>query len=218
MVTKNAHGLKFFSSHSLHGKELKASRGSKAGSAVWRIFNRLVAFLTVSFLLIGAVRADQLVPSGSDGGNIRNLSLVGFNYTNRIIESYTVDYASGGDIRLSSLSSGGGGVACCFAYSLDSIDKMLVNVRWQADGCLYLLKSPITNATASIRHLRYQEKLVKVEKRTTGTPEFLEIHIFQDGSVKVFLTSELSAPLLRLNGDRADKSSFPRCKNDKKPQ
>ncbi|WP_161783184.1 DUF3304 domain-containing protein [Massilia sp. BSC265] len=142
---------------------------------------------------------------------------MGYNYTNRVIESYTVDYVSGGDIKLSSVTSGGGGVSCCFEYYPDLGEKLLVKVRWQVDGCTYVLRNPVTNATADVRHLYYQEKMVEVERKTKGVPEFVETHIFPNGSVKVFLTAEMSSPILRLDATRTDRSSFPRCKNGKRP-
>lgn len=184
----------------------------------WGVVGYIAECLIIWVLFIGVARSFESDPAPSDSAGKQTLSLVGYNYTNRIIENYTVDYASGGDIKMSSPTSGGGGAFCCFDYYPGLIEKMLVKVRWQVDGCTYMLKNPLTRASADVRHLYYREKLVKVEKKTFGVPEFIETHIFPDGSVRVFLTAELSSPLLRLDAERADMSSFPRCKDDKKPQ
>jgi len=209
------HNVKDAAFHPLRNNLFVANLPNFARSLISNILDVFVIYLVVSILLIGIARSVEFNAVGNT--HAKTLSLVGYNYTNRIIESYTVDYASGGDIKLSSATSGGGGISCCFDYYPGLAEKMLVKVRWQVDGCTYVLRNPITKATADVRHLYYKEKMVEVERKTNGTPEFIETHIFPNGSVRVFLTAEISSPILRLDAERADKSSFPRCKDGKKP-
>lgn len=212
-----ARGRKFKDAafHPLRTIEFVANCQSVTLALIRNISNIFFICLAASTLFIGLARSFEIDSIG--GAHAKTLSLVGYNYTNRIIESYTVDYASGGDIKLSSATSGGGGISCCFDYYPSLGGKMLVKVRWQVDGCTYVLRNPVTKATADVRHLYYKEKMVEVERRTNGMPEFIETHIFPNGSVKVFLTAEISSPILRLDAERPDGSSFPRCKDGKKP-
>lgn len=209
------HKVEDAASRPLRTNQFRANCLSIALASIFNTFHIVVICLIVSIVCTGLARSVEFDVSGS--ARTKSLSLVGYNYTDKFIESYTVDYASGGDIKLSSATSGGGGISCCFDYYPGVNEKMLVKVRWQMDGCTYVLKNPITKATADVRHLYYKEEMVEVKRKTSGVPEFIETHIFPDGSVKVFLTAEISSPILRLDAERADKSSFPRCKDGKKP-
>jgi hypothetical protein len=146
------------------------------------------------------------------------LGLVGYNYTNRDIESYAVSGIDGGNVRRSSRTSGGSGVACCInPLSLKS-QNFEVKIRWQVDGCIYILRNDITGATQKLRHLNYKEALVRVEDLSKGRPRYLETHIYKNGSVRARLTQEISLPLIQLDEGRPDQSSFLRCKDDKRPE
>lgn len=146
------------------------------------------------------------------------LALIGFNYTDRDIEDYSVKGVGGGDVRLSSSTSGGGGSTCCISFSSVRPPLGKVKVRWQSDGCMYLLKNEITGKSQKIRHLYYKEASVDVKDISLGNPRYIETHFYPDGIVQVLLTKEISNPLIRLDGNRPDKSAFPGCKDGKKPE
>jgi hypothetical protein len=41
------------------------------------------------------------------------LVIIGYNYTSRYIDQFSVDGAGGGNLYVSGPSSGGGGIVCC---------------------------------------------------------------------------------------------------------
>lgn len=146
-----------------------------------------------------------------------SLGVIGYNYTDRDIDSYSVNGVWGGNIRRSSYTSGGGGVACCVNLTSTKPENNIVKVKWQVDGCTYILKNKSSGNSQKIHHLYYKEAIVNVSDLSKGRQNYLETHIFKDGSIKVRLTQDISRPLVRLDENRPDQSFFPRCKDDKKP-
>jgi hypothetical protein len=146
------------------------------------------------------------------------LGLVGYNYTDRHISNYTVNGAGGFDVMLSSPTSGGSGITCCVRLAKKSLIPPRVKVRWQYDGCIYLIKDDQDGKADRVRHYYYKEAEVDVQRADGGTPEYLETHFYSDGTVQVAATDDLSRPRLKLDENRLDKSLFPKCKNDEKPE
>ncbi|QNA90175.1 DUF3304 domain-containing protein [Massilia sp. Dwa41.01b] len=171
-----------------------------------------------AMVISSCVSASTMQRHHINEGRYISLGLIGYNYTNREIESYTVDGAGGGYIRLSSPSSGGSGTACCVRILRNATVPMQVHIRWQAGGCVYLIKDDYTDATDEVVHYFYKERLVPLEDLASGGPEYLETHFYPSGEVKAMLTSAISRPKLQLLKSRLDDSRFPRCKNDVKPE
>jgi len=146
------------------------------------------------------------------------LSLIGYNYTDRHISDYSINGAGGGHINLSSAASGGSGQTCCVRLSKTTDRTLSIKVRWQVDGCKFVERDPRTGATDEIRHYYYKEIDINAQRMNDQYPRYIETHFYPDGSVKVRLTEETSEPLMSLDEKRPDKSSFPRCKNDEKPE
>lgn len=146
------------------------------------------------------------------------LGLVGYNYTDRHISDYTVNGAGGADIRLSSPTGRGSGITCCVRLAKKSIIPPRVKVRWQYDGGVYFMRNDRTGATDLVRHHYYKEMEVDVQRADSGTPKYIETHFYPDGGVKVFSTHFFSGPRLKLDPKRGDQSSFPKCKDDEKPE
>lgn len=162
--------------------------------------------------------AAQNISLNAPGGHGHDfqLSIVGYNYTDREIDHYSIDGASGGAIRLSSPTSGGSGITCCLIVP-SRVEKLLVKVRWQFDGCKYVAKNEFTGSSATLRHLFYKEVDVPVSWAAGKVPAYAEVHFYPDGSVRVQMTEEISPPQLFLNERRKEKSLYPRCANGKKP-
>lgn len=151
----------------------------------------------------------------SDAGEYFTLGLIGFNYTDRLIDHYSVDSSGGGHVHLSSPTSGGSGVVCCTRISKAQREKVKVKVKWQVDGCTYPVKSS-TGRIGERRIFHYKEALAYVEPPTSSAPAYLETHFYPDGSVKVKVTEFISPPEIHLDQDRKDQSIFLRCKDEKK--
>jgi hypothetical protein len=145
------------------------------------------------------------------------LDIVGYNYTNRNIDNFSINGQGGGNVRLSSATSGGGGAVCCVKFWKGQSDQLPMKVRWQFDGCTYLTRSRISGRVFENTHAFYKEADVHVSGIVGSNPRHLEIHFYEDGLIQIQLTEDMSPPLLSLDGARTDKSSFSRCKDDKKP-
>lgn len=176
-------------------------------------------FLMVSLLVIAVNDAKA---EKSDWEQVKEkyfiLGLVGYNYTDRHISDYTVKGAGGADVRLSSSTGGGSGITCCVRLKKQSVITPRVKVRWQYDGCVYFVKNDRTGASEWVRHYYYREMEVDLQRADSGTPRYVETHFYPDGTVQVFSTDYFSAPRLILDPKRVDKSSFPKCKDNEKPE
>lgn len=146
------------------------------------------------------------------------LGLIGYNYTDRHISDYTVNSAGGSRVMLSSSTSGGSGVTCCVRLAKKALIPPRVKVRWQYDGCIYLIKDDRTGKADKVRHYYYKEADVEVQRENGIIPGYLETHFYPDGTVQVIATEDFSSPRLLLDEKRVDMSSFPRCKDDEKPE
>ncbi len=110
------------------------------------------------------------------------LDIVGYNYTDKYIESFNVNGYGGGHIFLSSPTSGGGGPYCCFYYVEGVSFPREVTVEWAnsaSDGPWKKAKTLIP-----------QPKI--------AYPKRLEIHIYPDGHVEGEMTEGYSEPRLKL--------------------
>ena len=163
-------------------------------------------------------RAMQRDEDGNHANEGSLIDIVGFNYTNRTIDSFSVDGQGGGNVFLSSRTSGGGKSACCVRLPRAHSSGSRVHVRWQVDGCTYLTKSRISGEVFENIFPYYREAYVDVIHRDKSDPQHLEIHFYPSGTVLAQLTATLSPPRILLDGRRADKSHFPRCRDDKKPE
>lgn len=146
-----------------------------------------------------------------------SLGLIGYNYTDRYIDIYTVDENGGGNLFVSSAGSGGGGTTCCMRYRQTGRPQT-VTIRWQFDGCIYLSKSTISLEVYENIHNFMKEVEVAVDESVSTNPQYIETHFYPDGTVQVALSDKLSAPRLSLDENRRKKSKFPRCPNDEEPK
>ncbi|WP_211841843.1 DUF3304 domain-containing protein [Massilia eburnea] len=146
-----------------------------------------------------------------------DLSINGYNYTSRYIDQFSVNGAGGGNIQASGPTSGGGGSVCCATYYAD-VPGLKYKVRWQSDACRYVSFVSDSGENVWSHHLFYKEREVTPVVRAVGKPAFMEVHIYPDDHVETFITNTLSAPRLKLNKERSDKSEYPRCPNDQKPE
>lgn len=153
--------------------------------------------------------------AAEDAGGV-SLALVGYNYTNRSIESFEVDGQGGGNVAVSSPTSGGGGTVCCVTHIPgDYVWKVVV--RWQSGGCYYHLKSHTSSEVYDVLHPFFKEREVTVDGKRPAKPNNLEVHFYPDGTIQAAVTEQESYPRLSLDEKRKDRTRFPRCPDDRKP-
>lgn len=184
--------------------------------------NRITIRLVIPLNLVATLTACHAQHSETSIGDKRSddytlLGLVGYNYTDRHISAYSVDGADGGHINLSSPTSGGSGVSCCVKFSKTNSKPIRIKVRWQVDGCTHLIKDDTTGKTDRVRYYYYREAEVEAQRAYRVEPNYIETHFFPNGLVEVRLTEQGSDPLLNLSDRRQDRSYFPKCKDDRKP-
>lgn len=109
----------------------------------------------MAFMYFATLQNSKGSPGDRSHGQKQLIDLIGFNYTDQYISEYDVDGQSVGNIRLSTSTSGGSGVTCCFTFDDRSIEPIVVRVRWQVDGCTYVVKSDYRgNARTDTLHLQ----------------------------------------------------------------
>lgn len=115
-----------------------------------------------------------------------SLTITGFNYTDLYIDSFSVNGQGGGNIFVSSPTSGGGGSVCCVSFWPSSTLPLHVTVRWTRD-----LK-------------RWCEKDVLVTGPVPASPEYLAVHFYPDGRIEAQITE--GYPQVKLKLDRVNRS------------
>jgi hypothetical protein len=145
-----------------------------------------------------------------------SLALVGYNYTPRYIDSFSVDGQGGGNLYVSSPTSGGGGTVCCLSY-VKGRPAGEVTVRWQSNGCMFRAPGRLSDGSTHLAHSIFSEMKVKLDLRIPERPQNLEVHFYPDGHIEAAITDVYSPPRLVLSKSRADRSEFPRCPDEKEP-
>lgn len=176
-------------------------------------------FAITSILLLSSCgrRANQQEAAAASDwtprSNLTQLTLVGFNYTNREISNFSVDGSGGGNVHVSGLAGGGGGNVCCVLYVAGS-DVSSHVVRWDAESCRFY-----EFGNVEIYDIRafYKEEIVKVDGAPLERAHYFEVHFFPDGSVKAKVTNEISRPLLSLPVER-DRKKSPPCSTSVEPK
>jgi len=182
---------------------------------------QVTLYLTAaSFMLFVTANAEQLGKDAvsKNGAMSWEVDMIGFNYTNRVIESYSINGEGAGNVFLSSRTSGGGKSVCCIMISHLKSGIPRIQVRWQVDGCTYLTRSKISGEVFENVFPYYKQADIALPVPKTSKPQHLEVHFYPDGSVTAQLTESLSLPRISLAGQRTDVSNFPRCHDDKKPE
>lgn len=108
------------------------------------------------------------------------LGINGFNYTDLYIDSFEVHGVGGGNLRVSSPDSGGGGVTCCLTWVKGGSFPTELKIAWTRDG------------------KRWCRGKAVLKGPEPANPEYLGIHFFPDGHIEAELTEHLADPKLQL--------------------
>jgi hypothetical protein len=187
--------------------------------AAWSRGFRAVLLVSLFWLILVGCEAsdhDQSRPPLDYDPPIVSLGVTGYNYTNQEIDEFFVNGRGGGNVGVSSPTSGGGGTVCCVPYVVGNV-AWIVRVRWQSGGCNYHVKSTISDEVHEHIHWFFREADVKVDTPKIKDPKYLEIHFYPDGSVKAGVTERAGGPRLKLPKEREDRKPYPQCPNDKEP-
>ena len=164
---------------------------------------------TLYFFTKSSFAQDAYPVRENQAGTHYLLGILGYNYSNRYIDSFSVNGSGGGNVDVSTPTAGGGSTACCVFFSKNPSWPIYVTVRWQAGGCTV---GKNERGVSQIHH-SFKEVKVNVERGTTSHPSDIGIHFFKDGSVKAILSDGWESPLLKLPEARQDTTDYPPCQN-----
>jgi photosystem II stability/assembly factor-like uncharacterized protein len=150
-------------------------------------------------------------------GKRHDLSIVGYNYTNRYISQFTVDNGGGGDVNVSSETGGGGGISCCVVH-IGGAQEKIAEVTWDTGACTFDNRLDRDGSRLFQIHHFFKTVKVQVDPNMPKNPHYMEVHFFPDGHVEAAVTEAISPPRLRLSADREDKSDYPACPNNVEPK
>jgi hypothetical protein len=145
------------------------------------------------------------------------LTITSYNYTNRYIDEFFVNGQGGGNVFVSTETSGGGKGTCCVMYTPGLPPPKTVRVRWQASGCTYYGVDS-GGERYSRGHSFFKEVDVPVDPNVPANPKNFEVHFYPDGHVEAAITDSMSPPRLKLPADRSDRSNLPDCPGGNKPE
>lgn len=186
---------------------MRKSTGSKSACA----------FLLLSAcVMVASCRDRGGLKIASPSGKEVSLAITGYNYTNRSINDFSVDGASGGNLHVSSPHSGGGGSVCCSPYVIGAGARRTL-IRWQTGACTFQTRRDRSGQLLFWTHYFYREAYVDMNPNVPHEPNIIEAHFYPDGHVEVALTQEASRPRLQLDERRADNSPYPQCPGDERP-
>jgi hypothetical protein len=134
-----------------------------------------------------------------------SLTLHGYNYTNRYIDSYEINGQGGGNLFLSTSTSGGGGSVCCGSWWPNSRLPIKVKVKWTGDSCKYKTINSRGEVSYSIRRF-WKEAEALITTPPPADARYLEAHIYEDGHVEAAITNTYSPPRLILPFDENTQS------------
>ncbi|MDW5418475.1 DUF3304 domain-containing protein [Iodobacter sp. CM08] len=134
-----------------------------------------------------------------------SLTLHGYNYTNRYIDSYSINGQGGRNLFLSTSTSGGGGEVCCGSWWTNSRLPIKVKVKWVANSCEFKEYSSTGEGFSSLRNF-WKEAEALITTPPPADARYLEAHIYEDGHVEAAITNTFSPPRLILPFDEETQS------------
>lgn len=109
------------------------------------------------------------------------LTIYGYNYTDLYIYSFQVAGQGGGNLSVSTLTTGGSKSACC-ASVYPALVPYEVTIKWKG-----------REGTD-----RWCEMKVMLNGPIPAKPEYFEVHFYPDGHIEVAVTEDASKPRLKL--------------------
>ena len=152
----------------------------------------------------------------ADGSRV-GLTMVAYNYTDRYIDTYSVNGNGGGNVFVSDGIDGGSKRTCCVSF-ITGPGEWNVKIRWQIGACTYNTYVDTAGVEHSETYSFFKEVKVPVKKPFPDNPKYFETHFYPDGHVETAITEEKSQARILLNETRDLRTPYPRCPNDKKPQ
>lgn len=124
------------------------------------------------------------------------LGIVGYNYTDRYIDRFSVGAMGGGNVFLSNDDGGGGSVSCCIGYDPDRPLPIALPVEWMFGYQL----GPDGEIAVPDEHHRTTAVL---DGPVPAGPAYLEVHFMPDDTVQLRISATRSPPMLSIDRSNA---------------
>ena len=146
---------------------------------------RFLVFSISALLSQGACRPAKPEPTSRPVATQRvSLEINGYNYTDLYIDGFLVNGQGGGNIFVSSPTSGGGKSACCVVFSPGEELPATLTVKWTRDN------------------KRWCEAEAALKPSIPANPQHLGVHFYPDGHIEAEITE--NDPELRLKLEALD--------------
>ncbi len=144
-----------------------------------------------------AATSASSAPAADPLGKDYALGIMGYNYTNRYIDSFTVNGRGGGNVFISSPTTGGGKTACCFDWWSGNELPKKVKVAWVGAYCR-TRKTNMYGETFEREEPLWRAAEAFIKGPIPPDPTTLEVHFYPDGHVEAAVTDQFSDPRLQL--------------------
>nr|WP_241023839.1 DUF3304 domain-containing protein [Burkholderia sp. Ac-20365] len=124
--------------------------------------------------------------------------MVGYDYTDRALLDFSVNGISGGNVFLSTKTSGGGKYACCILLDRSAHFPLDIEVGYMREALVASPSDRILEPADTRRLIARVQLRGPIPER----PAFLEVHFFPDGHIDASLSGEEGPSPPRLKLDR----------------
>jgi hypothetical protein len=146
--------------------------------------NRFIHLFLTALLMLSA---------GCDAkdNNAIALGIVGYNYTDRAIASFSVNGSGGGNIYLSSPDGGGGKTVCCVSVRATTQLPITMEIKWTWDRVE-------DDGGKVLRQEESRTTKAVLKGPIPANPTQFEVHFYPDGHVELAISNIYSPPRLKL--------------------
>lgn len=117
--------------------------------------------LAILLLVTGCAAKDEKVPA----------SIVGLNYTDNWVDTFSVNDGWGGNVGP---HGGGGGFVCCVSIPKQWKAGLTAKIRWQTNG----------------DEVTWKEKVIEIPQYSEEEASIFAVHFFPNDEIKVLVTDK----------------------------
>lgn len=152
--------------------------------------------ITLTACSLNGAAQQAVTPSANSAESIQpdnrapktySLAIVGYNYTDRYIDSFLVNGQGGGNIGVSWPGSSGQGSICCVNWRDGSKLPKKINVQWVAAYCMQVLHGS-EGETQTMRQPIWKSTDVDLNGPVPANPQNLEVHFYPGDHIELAMT------------------------------
>ena len=143
------------------------------------------------------------------------LAIVGYNYTNEVMDSFEVNGQGGGNLGMSTDTAGGGGTVCCVSWRDGSALPKKITVKWVGGYC----RERQTTSDGEVFNTRQNLwKMAELEFNgpVPAEPSNFEVHFYPDGVIELAMSERVTLPRYQrlTEPDRLSRRNYPACEKN----